>query len=337
MKDFFYGGVHKKRSGFSLIDEEEEALALKRANEIFRGMMTKEKKMAELAKMDAEKNTISPEKASTLELSESVRPKYSNIKVTSEDNITFYVTGNVDIDLKVINLSSLDNMSLPFNIDTYASDAASTLSEALSNAEATMNTSIIMQNGVPVWIDNGKWVKQKWVYNMTVRVNTRVVKSIYDIQYDDYVLAFVDKYKYTKAKDIKKDYWFTPDGISNGDKIATVQVGSTDRMNTSIHELLHALGLPHIWIDNPGDNPKARYNYMDYSPYDGSNIEGFQVYDIWDKYGLGARQLTEGFKATSIPCTSWTNPKYQSRHGRDLLTSFLNSDAGISYNKEKTK
>ncbi|MCU0437365.1 MAG: CHAT domain-containing protein [Raineya sp.] len=51
MKDFFYGSVHKKRGGSSLLDEYEDELALKKAKEFSKGM-TMDKIKARLAEMD---------------------------------------------------------------------------------------------------------------------------------------------------------------------------------------------------------------------------------------------------------------------------------------------
>lgn len=53
MKDFFYGGVHKKRGGAGWMDEYEEELAIKKAKEFSKGM-TMERIRARLAEMDAQ-------------------------------------------------------------------------------------------------------------------------------------------------------------------------------------------------------------------------------------------------------------------------------------------
>ncbi|MCU0440576.1 MAG: DUF6443 domain-containing protein [Raineya sp.] len=266
-----------------------------------------------------------------------VRPKYSNIKVTSKDNITFYVTGNVDIDLKVINLSSLDNMSLPVNIDTYASDVDSWLEAVLSQTgkTSTVRTTVKMIKGEPVWEDYGKMTTQTWIYDMNVTVNTRVIKSIYDINQDDYVLAVVDKYDEVTATDIKGNPKLTPVGMSNGNKIATIGVYNITTRR-AIHEILHSFGLDHVWKETPGDNPDAPFNIMDYWQFQGDNVADFQIYDIWNKNSLGPRGLSDGFKAKDIPWKSWYVGK--SQHSRDLLVNFINdTKSKIHYDKSKAR
>lgn len=201
----------------------------------------------------------------------------------------FTATGDVTINVQLINLSSKKDEDI--KIYDFKGRIQGELATLLSEPQTfKLNNTIDLKLGGKGTASN-TLVKTKnlkeanWTYNFNVHVNIQVINDKKNIKNNTLVLAIVDGYSSRKSSDIEGNPEFTPTGLSNGDRIATIGVDDlvnfkvADYTHTALHELAHALGVPHYWNKVPGDRGKA--NLMDYKRRN-NKLDGEQtIINLW--------------------------------------------------------
>jgi hypothetical protein len=239
------------------------------------GVVGKEtiKKLDELVSGSEKKKKEEEEKK---EISQRGGYEISGLKISKDSSNNIIVSGVLNINVKIINLSAANTPDLLLQSKAlqFATEAQSLLSSD-GTYRITDPFDLDAQNNMFQLPADRPGVDR----NVTYKISTAVHADEGYVGYlkRDFVIAIVDE--------IPGDTGFGATvglaPIGRG-RVCTVEIESikTDDgwLSKSLHEFFHLLGLAHYWKDKPGDEGP---NLMNYGKESERNLNSEQIYDIY--------------------------------------------------------